>query len=54
MTRSRQAVLALAAAFALVAVYHDPQGTGGAVRDALSVVAGLVTSIFEFAGALAG
>lgn len=54
MTRSRQAILAVAAVLALVAVYRDPYGSGEAVRGVFSMLAGLVHGVFEFAGAVVG
>jgi len=54
ITRNRQAILVIVAALALFAVYRDPQGSGGAVHDALTLVADVVHGLFEFAGAVTG
>ena len=52
MTRTRQAVLVILVAFALYAVISDPEGSGGAVRDALGMLGEGVQGLAAFARAV--
>src|SRR5512144_1262717 len=50
--KDRRVLAAIVAVIALVAIYHNPQGSGGAVRDAFDVLAGAIQGMFDFAEAV--
>lgn len=52
MTKNRQLLLVLLAVVALLAIYENPTGTGGVVRNLLDALLDVVASVFDFAGAV--
>lgn len=52
MIKNRKVLLVIVAVVALLAIYNNPQESGGIVRDALGAFADLVDGMFDFAGAV--
>ena len=50
MIKDRKALLAIVTVVAIIAIYHDPQGSGGIMRTMLDIFANTITGLFDFAG----
>jgi hypothetical protein len=52
VTKNRQVLLAIAAVLAVLLIYRDPTGSGGAVRSVLDAVVGGLGSVVDFTAAV--
>lgn len=54
MTKNKNLLLAIVAVIAVIAIYRNPTGSGGAVRDVVDALFGVIQSMFTFTGAVMG
>ena len=52
MTKNRQLLLVIAAVIAVLLIYRDPTGSGGAVRGVLDATVGALGGVVDFTAAV--